>query len=784
MKKKAIIAIVAVVLIAAGGITGYAMYKNGAKQSKVNTVNIEKNQLEKIQTYNFTYKVDPATLEITVDYNGDTQIASKALPAMKVSDYKVDGDTQSWVYPDKHMKVTISKKNNYLDVNLTSLTDKANSFEFPNVSAKDYTLPIDEGKYVPADNTAWKQYLNNYTDTTLEMFSMPFFALNTSNYAMTYIMTNPYNNNISFNTTNNIDFNIDHDYTSINKNKNMGYRIYVGPNDASNIAKTYKDYVVSQGDFETLAQKAQANPNVNKLIGAPQIYLWNNRVIEPDNINWQNLIKDFNPQVKAQMISVLQKLEGEQEQIAAVQAIGTTNYEDKYDKNLITSAITSVCESKDFYNKDIFKNTTPQIDALLSKGINNLDDVQVIQLNEMLLKNSMPNVFAPVNEWANSATTDVINDMHNSGIDSAWIGLNDWRQAYLKPQMVTAAVNDGYLMAPYDSYNSIQDPGSIDWDTADFQNKALYNDATMENKDGQKRVGFKNQGRILNATLSMPSVKNRVARIIKNIPNFNSWFIDCDAAGQVFNDYSPNHISTKEQIVAARLDRLNYIGKDKKLVVGSEGGHDYAVNALDYAQGIASQPFSWMDKSQMQNKQSPYYTGGYYSKTGGVPPKFGMQVQIPQVYQETLYNPAYTIPLYKTVYNNAVVSTYHWLWGTLKVKGDVQDNFLHDILYNVPALYHLDAQAWQNEKSVIVENNKVFAPFSKLVTNQEMTDFKILTPDRLVQMTQYGNDVKVIANFSNQEVTELGYKIPAKSLIILEGSKVIRYTPPNYVQQS
>ena len=31
-----------------------------------------------------------------------------------------------------------------------------------------------------------------------------------------------------------------------------------------------------------------------------------------------------------------------------------------------------------------------------------------------------------------------------------------------------------------------------------------------------------------------------------------------------------------------------------------------------------------------------------------------------------------------------------------------------------------------------------------------MTDFKILSSNRLVQMTQYGNDIKVIANFSDE----------------------------------
>lgn len=776
MKRKLIIGIVVALLVVIGG--SVCIKELGHKISPV----INKNQLEKVKDYNFTYSVNPETFEITTDYNGVKAVASKQLPKMKVTNLVQKKDSTSWTYPDKGIEVKINKENNYLNVQITSTKKEENNFEFPNVSASSYMLPIGEGKYVPSDNNDWKKYLNDYQDTTLEMFSMPFFALNEKDYSVMYVMTNPYNNNITFNTKDNIDFNINHYFPVINKNKTYGFRIYVTGNNPTDIAKTYKNYVVEKGDFKTLVEKEKENPNVEKLVGAPQIYLWNNRVIEPDNINWKELTKSFNPQVKSWIVETLKKIGGESEQIQAIQQIGTQDYVDKYDKNLITSAITAVCMSKDFYNPSVFKNTNSEINSLVSKGVNNLKEVDVIKLNKILIQTSMPNIFAPINEWADSATTDIIKYMHDSGIEKAWIGLNDWTQAYMKPEMVNDAVKDGYLMATYDSYTSIQDPGSAAWDTADFKDKALYNDATMKNKEGQYREGFKGKGRLLNPTLAMPSVKARVNTVLGNIPDFNSWFVDCDAAGQVFNDYSPNHTTTKKENIEARLKRLDYIGEDKDMVVGSEGGCDYASEAIDYAQGIDSKPFSWMDKQAMQNKKSPYYTGAYYSPTGGVPPKFGKEVPVMDVYKTALMDPAYTIPLYKLVYNNSVINTYHWLWGTLKAKGEVQNNLLHDILYNVPGLYHLDSDSWIKDKNLIVENYKVFAPFSELVTNEEMTDFKILSSDRMVQMTEYGNNVKVISNFSDKAVKEMGYTLKPKSLVILEGKnnpKAIYYSPEN-----
>ena len=44
-------------------------------------------------------------------------------------------------------------------------------------------------------------------------------------------------------------------------------------------------------------------------------------------------------------------------------------------------------------------------------------------------------------------------------------------------------------------------------------------------------------------------------------------------------------------------------------------------------------------------------------------------------------------------------------------------------------------------------------------------------------MTEYRNEIKVIANFSNQEVDVKGSLISAKSLIIINGQEQILYTP-------
>ncbi|MGL5616807.1 MAG: glycoside hydrolase [Sarcina sp.] len=775
MKKKYLKSIIAaVIVVAIVGVGGFTIY------SKVKSPNVKpeilKNQLEKANDLNFKYNVNPETFEITTTVNGDTEVASNPLPAMKVTNLKKTDDSISWTYPDKNINVDVTKKDNYLNVNITSTAKGANSFQWANISGEDYTMPIGEGKYIPSNNADFEKYFNGYKNTTLGMLSMPFFAVNKKDYAIMYIMNNQFNNNISFNTNPDISFNVDHEFPSINPNKDFSYRIYVTPNDSTDIAKTFKNYVVENGQFTTLQQKEEKNPNVKKLVGAPEMYLWDSYIMDLGNVNWQELNKTMPEPLKNWIITLLTNNPDGSGSIASFNDIGKSDYIDKYDKNQILNGFTTVVMMKNFYNPKIFTNLTTEEKQLVDKGVNNLSEVELISLNKMLLKSALGDSVQPVSQWSDASTTSMLNDMKQSGINKLWIGLSDWNYAYMKPSLVTDADKLGYLIAPYDSYNMVEKQGDINSHTASFPGTNLYNDGVIENKDGKIVAGFKGKGRTLNPTLMMPEVKNRINTILGNIPGFNSWFIDCDAAGQIYNDYTPSHTTTKKEDLDARLARLSYAANEKGLVVGSERGDSYASQVIDFGQGIESPPFAWMEQGA-RVKTSPYYVGSYYAPDGGVPPIFGKQVPVKPWIYETIMSPEYTVPLYKMVYNNSVITTDHWLWGTFKVKGLTTERYLRDFLYNVPALYHLDANAWANEKSTIVAENKVFEPFSELVTNEEMTSFKVLSKDRLVQMTQYGNNVKVIANFSNNTVTEEGVTIKPQSLVIFEGNNKIYYTP-------
>ncbi|MGL6185100.1 MAG: glycoside hydrolase [Clostridium chrysemydis] len=763
--------IISLVLIA---ITSACVFAGCAKSEDKKV----ENNYSKVDDKNFSYSVDPETFSIKVNVDGSTYSASNPLEKTEVENYKKDGDKISWSYPKKNIDVALEKKDNYLDVKIKSNTKKENSFTFPKVSGDSYMLPIGEGKNIPKDDKTFKDYFKENELNTLENFSMQFFAVNKDKYSLLYIIENPYNNKLIASTKGDLNFDFNHEYPTINEDKEYGFRIYVTDKNPVSVAKTYKNYIIEKGEFKTLSEKAEKNKNIEKLYGAPFVYFWDKNVISKENIVWSKLNKDMPKELKDWIKNLLKtKVPDSSDVSSAFDELGKSDYVNKYTKNRIVTGISDVLMLKEFYNKDIFKNLDDQSKTYLEKGIDKLNPVEIVDLNKRLLKGELGDCVDPVDKWNNSNTVDVIDDMKKSGINNMWIGFDDWQTGFDNPNFVKEANYLGYLVGTYDSYHSIHKPGEEEWNTAKFSDKTLYDNATVTDKNGKKIEGFQGTGRKLNPTLAMPSVKERVSSIMNTGLLFNSWFLDTDATGEVYDDYSKNHITTQKQDIKARLQRMEYLENDWNMVVGSEGGNDFASKTLAFAHGIDTPSFNWMDPDMKSNKESKYYFGKYYSNTGGVPELFKKPVPLKDKYRTLFLDEKYTIPLYKLVYNDSVITTYWWGNGTLKFKDDVKNRMLSEILFNVPPLYHIDKNEWESNKDTIVNHTKVWSDFSKKVINKEMTNYKVLTDNREVQMTEYGNDIKVIANFSNKDVNVSGDSIKAKSLLIIDGNNKTIYTP-------
>jgi len=712
-----------------------------------------------------TFDVVPETFELNVYRNGVKEQASNGLRPMPVTGLIKSNSHVSWVYPTRHISIDIKQKKNYLDVTINS--EGKERLVWPRLQADSYMLPLWEGKYIPATDSSWSAFLKGQDYDFLESFSMGFLASNKPKYAIVYVLKNLCNNKVDFNTDSAIKINFVHEFTSIDKQKTYGFRIYLTDNKPLAITQVYKHYIQEKGRFETLEQKALINPNVRKLYGAPQVYFWTHGIITQKDIHWNELLENWNGNEKIfnwlnQLLSKYYDTDLATEFAQTWQACKLQGDINESQKVIITNALNKALTLKELYDPAIFA------DEKITKPPTLLSEQQLYAFNKSLMKIALKNEINNPEEWG-KGDVNLLVDLYRSGIHKAWIGLPDWADGLMNPLLVQKANKLGYLIAPYDSYNDIQKQEDKAWLTAWFPDSSLYNNATISNSSGHKIEGFLNRGRELNPTLAFPAVKERVANILRSHIPYNSWFVDCDATGVVYDDYSPEHITTEKEDISARLFRMNYIGTNVRMVVGSEGGNDFASQSISFAQGLEMPVMRWGDPDLRENKNSLYYLGSYWGGPEKIPGKYTKVVPIKPLYRQVYLNPVYSLPLFRLVYNNCVITTAHWESGSLKIKNEVGTRMLSELLYNTPPLYHIDKTEWDKNKAVILKQVKVWSRLHKKAVKLPMTAFNILSNDRLVQQTTFGNDIKVTVNFSNTNVLINHQLIQARSAIIVDG---------------
>lgn len=752
----------------------------GSKTPPAEQAELEKNAIK--ISGDLTFEVNPESFSLVVKNGESSAAASLPGQSKKIENYTEAQGKISWDYPSEQLSVSLEQEENYLHVSVASTSEEDNQFIWPHVSGQTYYLPLGEGKRIPHDDPIWNHYLRENEISVMEQLSMPFFISASGDTALLYILEQPFRSSLRFLEEDETCFSLYHEYPSIDPERTQGFRIYLIPNDPAEAAKIYKSYVMEQGAFATLEEKAEINPDIRKLYGAPHIYLWGERIITPEDINW--------PAFRASLNSgILQYIRKQSEQPAIetnldelFRQLEAQDYVDTYQKNSICQALSILLSQESFYTPQLFPNRSSFMDALIPKDADYspalLNQSEQIQWNKHALAANLPDVFRPADTWMEEGTTNLIEDLKDSGIQTAWIGLNSWEQAYAKPELVTKAIEKGYLIGPYDSYHSIHEPGKEQWITAKFDDATLYETATIQDKEGKKISGFQNTGRKLNPALSFPAVENRVEQIQSAIP-FNSWFIDCDATGEIYDDYSPSHTATQQEDLSARLARMAYIRDHYNVIIGSEGGHDFAASTIAFAHGIELKSFSWMDPDMGKNKESEYYIGNYYNPAGGAAERFTKQVPLKETYYHLFLNPAFDVPLYKLVYNDSVITSYHWDWSTFKIKNAVNDRMLRELLYNTPPLYHLDKEQWEKLKPAITAHTKIWSDFSRKAILEEMTGFSYLTENGLVQKTAYGASLTVTANYSNTPYRAETVEIPPHSLLISDAGAQTLYTPQN-----
>lgn len=375
--------------------------------------------------------------------------------------------------------------------------------------------------------------------------------------------------------------------------------------------------------------------------------------------------------------------------------------------------------------------------------------------------------------WGDGLSPDLLGRLAGAGLDRLWLGVPDWKMMRAGPAGVRRAVALGYVVGPYDSYHSIHAPGEEEtWETAQFD-RALFETGPVVRWDGSNKPGFKQKGFALSPLAARPYLERRVTALMGEF-QCNSWFMDCDAFGEVYDDYSPLHPATQAEDAAARVARLEWIRDTFKVVVGSEGGTAFAAKAIHFGHGVMTPVVGWGDPD-LKDRNSPYFLGAYYPPEA--PAVLFKQVPMKPQYRRAYADPRFRLPLYEVVFHDSVVATHHWSGGSLKYDDPDHARELLELLYNVPPLYHLNAKEWAAREAEIKAHYAFFSPPHREAGLAAMTDFRWLTPDRLVQRTAFAGGLELLANFGDHPFPYDGISLPKQSLTARNGGVVRVYSP-------
>jgi len=721
----------------------------------------------------WTMKIDPRSLQVMAQPNGEewVQLSAPQAGLAKVENIEKVGNSVSWKFPEKSLAVSFQLDGDTLSVQFYSGT--AGSFTWPIVSDKAieaYILPLFEGSYVPSDDPQWLTFLVNRSPiNTTEGLSMPFWGLDCGDYSLIYILTNQFTNDLSFEgDQGRLAMHFTHNFTKIWKKKEYGLLICLDEASPVAPAKRYRQWLIQRGDFVSMQDKIRSVPNAEKLLGAAHIYLWGDALLSRyDILDWRAFTAWLVDQSKATQPSPAKRiwqLMSPEVRKTAVEMVGMDHPYD-YIKNQVTDELSKLLERRDFYHEPSYSglDLNQQASGLLSREIADLTDIEVRKLNCMLLEAAFGGLVAESYRWGNGVSVKMMEKFADDGFDRLWLGMDSWKGAFRHPQAIKKARQLGYLIGPYDSYHSIHHPDESDtWETAQFD-LDLYETGAVVRADGKKRRGFQQKGYALSPIAAKPYVEKRVSGIMSKGVPLNSWFIDCDAYGELFDDYSPLHPATQEDGMNARLERMAFIRDKHGMVIGSEGGSGYAAPVIHFAHGMMTPVFGWGDPDLRKNKESKYYVGGYWPPDG--PAVHIKQVPLKEKYYRFYFDPRFRLPLYQTVFHDSVIATHWWGNASLKFIDQVDTVELLELLYSVPPLYHMNLREFEKHKDRMKAHYDFFSPLHRELGLLPMTDFAWLTQDRMVQRTVFGDQVEMVANFGEENFDYQGDSVPARSIM-------------------
>ena len=424
----------------------------------------------------------------------------------------------------------------------------------------------------PTNDKGWRKVLaEEYKgiDTT-ESLSLPVAGLDFGKNILSILFVNPFNNELTFTPdSKGISLTASHSFTKLDASRPYEIQITLNEADWLAPAKQYRQWLRARGEFVPLKAKLAAAKDGERLIGASHIYLWGDRLIVPQDVkDWKVLQQAIpNDWIKGEAREALR------------------------DPHLATNT----------YLQEMLINALNQVLIHIEPG----DTVKQFERRKQIAINTVGKALKPADSWGDTNSSKMVSTLHDAGLSKLWLGLPQWTAGFSSPKGVNAARKAGYLIGPYDSYDTALPNGNNNpsWLSAQLGQDAFLRCGIML-KNGERKTGFQRSGVYTNPTCVRPLMEKRISEL-QAINHYNSWFIDVDGTGMVFDDYDPTKPTSQAQDAKNRIAAMTWIAKSQGIIVGSEVGGAVVNSSVTFAHGMQTSGFGWGDADMRKNKTSP-----------------------------------------------------------------------------------------------------------------------------------------------------------------------------------
>ncbi|MBC3209758.1 hypothetical protein HU755_23400 [Pseudomonas sp. SWRI111] len=706
--------------------------------------------------------VDPATLAVRVEPTGRPAVqASTGGLRHTVSQLNRRDNRLDWQWDGGVWALSVELDQREVSFSITARTPSELEFLHQPASAMGQALiwPLAEGHYVPRGDPVWRRFLINQgaLDTTQDL-SLPLWGMAHAGFSLHWLMTEPYHNQLRFTADGDaLALSARHRFTSLEPSRPLTFRLFLGTAEPLAGARRYKQWLIDSGQYETLQDKFAKTPQARKLLGASHVYLWGNGLLGPDDVrNWPLLLARLRG--SAPLAGELRAAMDAE----ALRLIASETLLNRYQQSLLLRSLNQALNTQ--ARKTWQAQAVPDMSALVN-GYAEVRAQLALALADALTSDST--------RWGSTLSQRTIQQLQDAGLSRLWLGLGEgWEGGLWHPQAVRAAVKAGYLIAPYDSYETaLRGDENPDWTTAHLGDRA-NRDCAIVLEGGALKRGFQEAGHYTDPRCVRPLLEQRV-RAIQQAAGFNSWFLDAYAAGMVFDSYRPGASMTQAQNAEGNVAASRWLNETLRVPSGSEDGNATTARGLLFAHGMQTPVIGWGD-GEMQEPGSPFFVGQWYPPEQ--PAVFFKPVPVKASYRRIHFEPENRLPLYQTVFHGSIITSHHWLFDNLKLSNVRIENELAQLLYNVPPLYHLSATTLAQRLPLIARQERFFRPLHERLATQALSAFEWLSEDRKVQQTTFEDGTRLIANFGADLREVEGQTLPGHSVTALtpQGS-VSRY---------